>query len=456
MTDKSGDWVEETPDYDNPKSPVVDQLKFTFEEDWTVEDDDYSYEVETYSDDESTQEKNTPKTPNTPATTKISPLKKQISINNRYVRRKSGCAGVNPPVIGLLGSSPPKHQSAKHQPYNAQNNIQTSGMHAKQKYVKPENTVQVQYAVKEEESEFSETDMEKEMAIFMNENSKINEMAEVNESLNRIQKHNENSKVTHSSKVTNNSTVTNKSTQNSTTSKPAINRQRSVPSLSRQNSTRNIQQMFIDYCNKKVPVQDLVNEVATRTLANPDVARQLGLTIGVIVKDEQIRKTPTLLPILLKKVQELYSTLKTTFNTMTLPEILGTVALLCACFEHLTTADGTPLMKPLVTPILKSLEILLDYNPETQNQKELQLIQEQCASNLLHHLRLLGAKFEGIQVEKTAFLFDRIRMSAVSKFCSRGFMLSLLELVELRASGWKLGPEVFNFYVVQKTTKFEN
>jgi hypothetical protein len=79
MTDKSGEWVEETPDYDDPKSPVVDQLKFTFEEDWTVEDDDYSYEVETYSDDESTQEKNnnTPKTPNTPpATTKISPLKK--------------------------------------------------------------------------------------------------------------------------------------------------------------------------------------------------------------------------------------------------------------------------------------------------------------------------------------------------------------------------------------------
>ena len=159
-----------------------------------------------------------------------------------------------------------------------------------------------------------------------------------------------------------------------------------------------------------------------------------------------------LFPILLKKVQELYSTLKSTFNTMTLPEILGTVSLLCACFEHLTTQNGEPLMKPLVTPILKSLEILLDYNPETQNETELQQIQEQCAQNLLHHLRLLGVKFEEIQPDKTAFLFDRIRMAAVSKFCSRGFMLSLLELVELRASGWKLKSEVFNFYVVQKTS----
>ena len=92
--------------------------------------------------------------------------------------------------------------------------------------------------------------------------------------------------------------------------------------------------MFIDYCNKKVAVQELVNEVAIRTLANPDVARQLGLTIGVIVKDEQIRKTANLLPILLKKVQELYSTLKTTFNNMTLPEILGTVALQGGCAKR--------------------------------------------------------------------------------------------------------------------------
>ena len=197
MTDKSGEWVEETPDYDDPKSPVVEQIKFTlelrhgcstlytiwyftfhffhhfstffkffqllkflqlfrpfsvipmFEEDWTVEDDDYSYEVETYSDEESSNQdklsENTTdqKTNNIEKPARIiSPIKKQISINNRYVRRKSGCTGG---PIGLLGSSPPKHQSAKHQPYNEQN-IQTSGIHAKQKYTKPENKVQVEYA----------------------------------------------------------------------------------------------------------------------------------------------------------------------------------------------------------------------------------------------------------------------------------------------------------------------
>lgn len=423
MTDKSGEWVEETPDHDNPKSPVVEQIKFTFEEDWTVEDDDYSYEVETYSDEESSNQdklsENTTdqKTNNIEKPARIiSPIKKQISINNRYVRRKSGCTGG---PIGLLGSSPPKHQSAKHQPYNEQN-IQTSGMHAKQKYTKPENKVQVEYAISHEHSKITEDSK-------IIGNSKITENSKTNENSKSVTHH---------------------------------QRQRFVPSLSRQNSTRNIQQMFIDYCNKKVAVQELVNEVAIRTLANPDVARQLGLTIGVIVKDEHIRKTANLLPVLLKKVQELYSTLKTTFNNMTLPEILGTVALLCACFEHLTTTDGAPLMKPLVTPILKSLEILLDYNPETQNQKEAQLIQEQCASNLLHHLRLLGAKFEEIQPEKTAFLFHKIRLSMAGSpnFCSnsRGFMMSLLELVELRASSWKLRTEVFNFYVVQKTTFIEN
>ena len=45
-----------------------------------------------------------------------------------------------------------------------------------------------------------------------------------------------------------------------------------------------MQQMFLGYCNGKVTVGDLVNEIVTKILANPDLARQLGLTLGVIVQ----------------------------------------------------------------------------------------------------------------------------------------------------------------------------
>ena len=182
-----------------------------FDEDWTIEDEDYSYELEAYSDEDENEEENT-KIQETPedsiSTPKIvSPpkaIKKQISINNRYVRRKSGAG----PSIGLLGSSPPKHQSDKFL-----NNIQTSGFHSKNK---------------------------------------------------------------------------NKSTANNEQSnKPA-------PTLSRQNSTKTMQQMFIDYCNNKVDVQNLVNEIVNRVLSNPDVARQICLTVGVIIKDEQARSFPKL------------------------------------------------------------------------------------------------------------------------------------------------------------------
>jgi len=227
---------------------------------------------------------------------------------------------------------------------------------------------------------------------------------------------------------------------------------KSSSSDSRQVLGKNPKEFFVKYCTGKLDAAGLVENVVDHVMKSAETAREMAMTLSLVVKDEQSKGIPAVLPALLKNIQLSYMELQSQSNALPLERVLGTVALLCACFECFRTEDDIPMLKPLATPILKSLHILLAYNPDLGS-RAVKRAQARSAAALLGHLAILGKTFDDINETVMDSLFNNMRSLCCCRDNSQDMLLALLEAIELRASGWKLPENCRSFYGKQTSAK---
>merc|ERR1712019_7869 len=134
----------------------------------------------------------------------------------------------------------------------------------------------------------------------------------------------------------------------------------------------------------------------------------------------------------MKKLQSLYKELNSD-QSLPLPRWLAIVSVICACFETFRNSDNSPMLLPLVKPIIASLVTLT--NMETTSDD---FSQEIRIRSLFAHLQILGKELDSLNQNEVDNLFDKIRCCFLEEECSEQVRLMLMELIEVRAGGWTL------------------
>ena len=161
-------------------------------------------------------------------------------------------------------------------------------------------------------------------------------------------------------------------------------------------------------------------------------------------------KNPPLLPQIIKKLQTLYKELIDQPEKLALPRWLAIVALICACFETFRNTDKTPMLLPLVKPIIKSLSTLTNFEKSEKTDEDGGFSQEIRIRSLFAHLQILGKELDMLNQECLDELYDRIRKCFLNDACSEQVRLMLMELIEVRAGGWSLSNSAYSYYYGQK------
>lgn len=223
-----------------------------------------------------------------------------------------------------------------------------------------------------------------------------------------------------------------------------------VEALSVKHQPEQKEDVLIRYKNGTANGSELVDEIVSTICDDCNLARPLALVMSNLVREEMAQTSNRpLLPQVVKKLQSLYKELDT-LEKLPLPRWLAIVSIICACFETFRNTDKSPMLLPLVKPIILSLATLTNFkiSPCTDASSN-DFNQEIRIRSLFAHLQILGKELDMLNQVCLDGLYDKIRVCFLNDGCSEQVRLMLMELIEVRAGGWSLSNSAYSYYYGQ-------